>query len=91
MKSQQTFQITVQGRLDQHWRDWFNGMILQIEELDHTTRITIRVPDQAALCMVLNRLWDLNLALISLSGAQADGKAQTQETDGGSNTHRRKT
>jgi hypothetical protein len=59
-----TYQIRIQGVLDQNWTCWFEG--LSIEEVDGETLITGPFKDQAALRGVLNKIWDLNLTLISL-------------------------
>jgi hypothetical protein len=59
------YDITVQGQLRQRWMQWLDGSAVQIESADDTT-IRVRVPDQAALRGVLNKLWDLNLTLISI-------------------------
>ena len=59
------YQIKVQGKLDESWSGWFNGMAVTVE--DDTTTLTGVVVDQAALRGILSRLWDLNLALISVN------------------------
>ncbi len=59
------YQIKVQGRLDESWSGWFNSMAIAFE--DDTTTLTGAVVDQAALRGILSRLWDLNLALISVN------------------------
>ena len=59
------YQIKVQGRLDESWSGWFNGMAITLE--GDTTTLTGAVVDQAALRGLLSRLWDLNLALISVN------------------------
>jgi hypothetical protein len=58
------YHITVQGQLKEEWAAWLNGMVVEIRNVGDTN-ITIRVPDQAALRGILNKLWDLNLTLIS--------------------------
>lgn len=61
------YQIRVQGRLDEHWSDWFDGLTLTLEsEEPPITRLTSPVPDQARLRGILCRLFDLNLTLISV-------------------------
>ena len=59
------YQITVQGKLDESWSDWFDGMKITVEH-DATT-LTGHVVDQAALHGILNKIRDLNLALISVN------------------------
>ena len=59
------YQIRIAGNLDEHWSDWFGG--LRIERRSHReTCITGPVADQAALHGILNRIFDLGLALISV-------------------------
>jgi hypothetical protein len=58
------YQIRVQGRLETRWSDWFNDFSI-ICEGDQTV-LTGWVADQAALRGLLNKIWDLNLTLISL-------------------------
>jgi len=59
------YQIRIVGHLDEGWSDWFEG--LQIEPHSHgETCITGPVADQAALHGILNRIFDLGLALISV-------------------------
>ena len=67
------YQITVQGRLEHRWAQWLDAIAVRIEPADDTT-ISVRVPDEAALRGVLNKLWDLNLTLISVI-RQGDEKA----------------
>ncbi len=59
------YQIKVQGRLDESWSGWFNSMAITFE--GDTTTLTGAIVDQAALRGILSRLWDLNLALISVN------------------------
>ncbi len=59
------YQIKVEGRLDESWSGWFNSMAVTVE--GDTTTLTGAVVDQAALRGILSRLWDLNLALISVN------------------------
>jgi hypothetical protein len=61
------YQIKIYGLLKEKWIDWLNGMVGDIkgEEGANCTTITVAVPDQAALRGIMNKLWDLNLTLIS--------------------------
>lgn len=58
------YQIQVRGILDETWSDWFGGMMITVER--DVTTMTGAIPDQAALRGILDRIWDLNLALISV-------------------------
>lgn len=59
------YEIRVDGLLDERWSQWLNGLSLRLEQ--NETVLTAAVPDQAALRGLLNRIWDLNLEVISLS------------------------
>jgi hypothetical protein len=62
------YEIRVKGQLDESWSDWLEG--LEVELLENGEMILFgRIGDQAALMGVLNRLYGLNLALLSLSDA----------------------
>ena len=64
------YQITLQGRLDESWSEWLDGMMLVFE--DGITTLTGTVADQAALRGILSKIWDLNLTLISVSRIEAN-------------------
>ena len=70
MTSSAIYQITVIGKLDTYWVDWFNGTIVLLENSlegnPHTT-LTSKVRDQAELLGILNRLNSLNLPLLQVS------------------------
>ena len=59
------YQIKVQGQLDKSWSGWFSGMTVTSD--GDTTTLTGAVADQSALRGILTKLWDLNLALISVA------------------------
>ena len=61
--------ITVQGRLDEAWETWLSGLTIETAD-EHSacvTSLTGEIVDQAALRGLLNRLWDLNLTLITVT------------------------
>jgi hypothetical protein len=63
-----SYEIRVKGQLDESWSDWLEG--LQVKLLDNGEMILSgQIGDQAALMGVLNKLYGLNLALLSLSEA----------------------
>ena len=60
------FEIQVKGHLNSQWSDWLEG--LQMKLLDNGEMIlTGHLVDQAALMGVLNRLYNLNLTLLSVN------------------------
>ena len=68
VKKDTIYRIEVQGQLESGWTDWFDGMALSVETTpggDIITTLSGPVSDQAALRGILNKLWDLNLTLIS--------------------------
>ena len=60
------YQIKVQGHLGHQWADWFEGLVITLEE-DGTTVLTGPVVDQAALHGLLKKVRDLGLTLISVN------------------------
>lgn len=66
---QPLYQIRILGKLDESWSEWFNSLSIWRQSGPEGSVITVvtgRVPDQAALRGILNRIWDLNLELISV-------------------------
>ncbi len=65
-----TYRIAVQGRLDESWSEWFGGVSVAVEIADDGMPVTTLigpVTDQPALRGLLNKLWDLNLTVISVN------------------------
>jgi hypothetical protein len=60
------YEIRVQGRLEDRWAAWFDGMTLTPGS-DGTTAISGTVVDQAALHGLLRKLRDVGLPLISVT------------------------
>jgi hypothetical protein len=60
------FEIHVRGQLDESWSDWLEGLEVNLLENDEMM-LSGRIGDQAALLGVLNKLYGLNLALLSVS------------------------
>ena len=60
------FQIRIKEHLDQRWSEWFSGLKLTYTEVDETL-LSGLLPDQSALHGLLERIRDLNLALISVT------------------------
>jgi hypothetical protein len=60
------FEIRVKGHLDDSWSEWLEG--LEVKLLKNGEMILLgHIRDQAALMGILNKLYGLNLALLSLS------------------------
>ena len=60
------YEIRLQGRLEQRWSAWFDGLTVTAAT-DGTTTLRGPVVDQAALHGLLQRLRDLGLPLISVT------------------------
>lgn len=62
------YTIVVDGTLDAGWTAWLCGWAISPEADCDRPRTTVQgsVPDQAALRGILNRLWDLNLSIVSV-------------------------
>ena len=70
LDSPATYEIEVQGCLDDRRSDWFDGMAVapQVSAESATiTRLTGAVVDQAALHGLLRKLYDLGLPLLSVT------------------------
>lgn len=59
------YEIKLQGRLDEDWSDWFEGMTICHE--GETAVLKGKVTDQAALRGILTKIWDLNRTVISVN------------------------
>jgi hypothetical protein len=69
VKKNSIYQIKVQGKLNQQWSKWLAGMTIRHDQTGEeilTTTLTGPIIDQAALRGILNKLWDLNLTLLSV-------------------------
>ncbi len=75
-----TYQITVEGLITEDWSQWLNGMAMDIQQDANGMALTILsgvLSDQVALRGLLNRLWDLNLALRSVQQIDPAAISQT--------------
>ncbi len=62
-----TYRIKVQGRLNDTWSAWFDGMTVSVEANGDGTAVTTlagSVADQGALYGLLSRIRDLGLPLL---------------------------
>lgn len=61
-----SYQIRLEGHLDDQWTGWFRGMTITLEE-NGDTRLTGSFIDQAALFGLLKKVRDLGLPLVSVN------------------------
>jgi len=60
-----SYEIRVKGQLDESWSDWLEG--LEVKLLENGEMILLgHIGDQAALMGMLNKLYRLNLTLLSV-------------------------
>ena len=69
------YEIRVQGRLDQRWSSWFDGLIISYEGEDITVLRGLLI-DEAALHGVLIKVRDLALPLLAVSRVQENKKSE---------------
>ena len=70
-----TYQIRVRGYLDDQWSERLGGMEISADdsvEGASETSLVGWLPDQAALCGVLNALYNLHLPLLSVEMIQVE-------------------
>ena len=69
------YQISIQGRLDDSWVEWFEDMTMAVEKDEPGRTMTVLtgpIRDQSALYGLLARLRDLGLTLIAVHRREAD-------------------
>ncbi len=69
----ETYEIKIQGHLDTKWSEWLYGLTIT-HECDGATTLCGPLPDQMVLHSVLDRIRDMNLALISVNQITPDGQ-----------------
>ena len=60
------YQIRIKRHLDETWIDWFSPLVVVNEENGSAT-LTGEARDQTELAGVLNRVFDLNMALLAVN------------------------
>jgi hypothetical protein len=65
------YEIRIQGRLDDRWSTWLDGLTLSQTD-DGTTVLRGLVTDQAALHGLLHKLRDIGLPLVSVARTEPD-------------------
>ena len=66
MSTTETYEIRVQGHLENRWSAWFDGMELVLAD-DGSTLLRGQVSDQAALHGLIEKVRDLGLPLLSIT------------------------
>jgi hypothetical protein len=61
-----SYEIHVKGQLDESWSDWLEGLDMKLLTNGEMI-LSGRIGDQAALMGTLNKLYGLNLTLLSVS------------------------
>ena len=67
-----TYEIRVQGQLDQHWSAWFNGLAISYDA-DGNTVLRGSLVDEAALHGVLSKVRDLALPRLPVNRVAESG------------------
>ena len=65
-----SYELRVDGHLDDHWAGWFDDLTLTHEN-DGSTTLRALVPDQAALHGLLAKVRDIGATLISVEVVDA--------------------
>ena len=63
--SQPCYEIRLKGHLEARWREWFEGLVITLEE-NGDTLLTGPVIDQAALHGLMKKVRDLGMPLVSV-------------------------
>jgi hypothetical protein len=70
------YEIKVKGHLDMGWSTWLNcvAVTFEVDEYDQipVTVLTSPISDQPALRGLLNKLFDLNLTILSVNRCNPD-------------------
>jgi len=63
------YEIRIKGHLDRRWADWLGGLTVTLEE-EGVTLLTGPALDQAALHIVLRKVRDVGMPLLSVVRAE---------------------
>ena len=67
--SDKKYRIVIKEKLNESWSKWFEGMEMSFETTEKDGDITVlmgTLADQAALNGLLNKIWGLNLTVLSV-------------------------
>ncbi len=70
------YQIRVRGQLDESWSDWLGGLVIT-PQTNGETLLTGPMIDQAALHGTLDKLYAMNLPLLSIMRIEDDTSTDT--------------
>lgn len=80
------YEIKINGLLDDHWQQWFEGMTLKrqenVERGQDYTLIIGPIADQPALHGLLAKIRDLNLTLISVRKIASTDPGNSEQVQG---------
>jgi hypothetical protein len=81
----QVYEIRLKGHLDERWAEWFEGLIITLEE-DGNTLLSGPVVDQAALHGLLKKVRDVSMPLVSVNAVERGpsttlGTGQADQSD----------
>jgi len=63
------YEIRVEGHLPPQWADWFEGLVIMLED-NGNTLLTGPLVDQSALYGLLKKVRDAGLTLVSVSSVE---------------------
>jgi hypothetical protein len=69
------YHIRIQGQIDESWSDWLGGLAITPQP-DGETLLAGPVVDQAALHGILDRLYAMNLSILSVAQVRDDPEAK---------------
>jgi hypothetical protein len=65
------YEIRIEGHLTDRWSDWFEGLAIH-NDLNGETTLSGLIIDQADLFGVLNKIYALNVTLISVNRSPSE-------------------
>ncbi len=71
------YRIRIQGQLDKSWSDWLGGLTITPQPGGETL-LEGSIIDQAALHGILDKLYALNLTILSVVQVKHDGARENQ-------------
>lgn len=72
------YEIRIKGHLETRWTEWFDGLVITLEE-DGNTLLSGAVADQAALHGLLKKVRDIGLPLLTVSSVKPANEEVSDE------------